>query len=83
MITVVCSVHERHASVRITRHNYRVRPAREWVLLTDRVELPPGLGGRGAVVRVLRDLADEIDAELRSSSASRLTPARLEDPPGS
>lgn len=53
MIQVSIAVQSDHATVRVSRHDWLSGSKQEWQLLTERVALPPGLDGRGAVAHVL------------------------------
>lgn len=60
MIQVSIAVQQDHATVRVSRHDWLSGSKQEWQLLTDRVQLPPGLDGRGAVAHVLKAVLEMI-----------------------
>lgn len=60
VIQVSIAVQADHATVRVSRHDWLSGSKQEWQLLTERVPLPPGLDGRGAVAAVLQAVLELI-----------------------
>ena len=54
MINVNLLVRPSTVTVRVSRHDYTRRPSREWVLITETMDLPGTLTGRAAVLYSLR-----------------------------